>query len=77
MNPEAAVPLALGPAGAHFKEDQVLAVGFISRYRAVAAGPGSAAIGVQDTSRRACSGSCFVRGSASESSGLLPQTNCS
>jgi hypothetical protein len=48
MNPEAAVPLALGPAGAHFEEDHVLAVGFISRYRAVATGPGPAAIGVQD-----------------------------
>ena len=49
MNPEPAVPLALAPAGADFLEDQVLAVGVINRYRPVAAGPGPAAIGVQDT----------------------------
>jgi hypothetical protein len=48
MNPELAVPLALAPAGADFLEDQVLAVGVINRYRPVAAGPGPAAIGVQN-----------------------------
>ena len=48
VNPEPAVPLALAPTGADFLEDQVLAVGVINRYRSVAAGPGPAAIGVQD-----------------------------
>jgi hypothetical protein len=48
MNPEATVPLALGAAGANFEQDQVLTVGAMSRYGAVAAGPGSAAIGVLD-----------------------------
>src|SRR5580693_5766880 len=48
VSPEAAIPLAVGPTGADFAQDQVLAVSFINRYRAVAAGPGPAAIGVPD-----------------------------
>ena len=48
MNPEATVPLALGTTGPNFEQDQVLAIGSMSRYRAVAAGPGSAAIGIPD-----------------------------
>ena len=49
MNPELAVPLALGPTGADFLDDQVLAVGVINRYWPVGSGPGPAAIGVQET----------------------------
>jgi hypothetical protein len=49
MNPEPSIPLALAPAGADFPEDQVLAVGVISRYRPVGTGPGPAVIGVQNT----------------------------
>ena len=49
MNPEPAVPLALGPTATDFLDDQVLAVGVINRYWPVGSGPGPAAIGVQDT----------------------------
>ena len=48
VNPELAVPLAFGPAGAGFGQDQVLAVGVVHRYRLVVAAPGPAAVGVQD-----------------------------
>ena len=49
VNPELAVPLALGPAGAGFAENQILVVvAVVNRPRPKGAGPGPAAIGVQD-----------------------------
>src|ERR1700723_1132846 len=48
VNPEPAVPLALGPAGAGFAENQILVVvAVINRPRPKGTGPGPAAIGVQ------------------------------
>jgi hypothetical protein len=77
VNPEPAVPLALGPAGAGFAENQILVVvAVINRPRPKGAGPGPAAIGVQDAQPQARSGSQSVRGSADGSRGLVPQGSC-